>query len=202
MSAQPSIKYRLTGASVLIAIAIIFLPLILDGQKKNQILDSQIPEKPISGEIILVNINASKSDTPIKTTSPQMQEVQITTKELLSTKKEKTEQSSTRVKATSKTQSMDLEGDKRRDRPNYQGSAFVIQLGSFSNKTNAQKVVEKLKSAGYKAYIKVVKTNNKITHKVLVGPELERKQAEFKISALNKLTKLKSMVLVYDPLKH
>lgn len=217
MRSEPLIKYRLTGASVLIAVAVIFLPLILDGQKKNQILESKIPEKPISGEIVLVNIAKSdiaqinaqgknaKQQSGSDTSNANHSVIKSTNaiKESTVLEKDAKKQSAaasilvdTTAKITNKT------GDKRLDRPDFQSSAFVIQLGSFSNHKNALKLVEKLKGAGYKAYLKVVTSNGKTVSRVLVGPQLKRQQSQSKIKPLNKLSGLQSIILVYDPLRH
>ncbi len=220
MSTEPNIKYRVTGAMVLIALAVIFLPLILDGQKKNQILDSKIPEKPISGEIILVNVEDATNQQKSESKSVQTIEVELdpvvqqkTDKsELVENKKAEAKKDDVRVPVVKsqpfKSEPVKVEtqratsSDKRQDRPNYKSSAFVIQLGSFSNKANAQKLVDKLKKAGYKAYLKAGKSNSKSINRVLVGPELKRPQAESKIKALNKISGLKAIIVSYDPLRH
>ena len=149
MSTEPNIKYRVTGAMVLIALAVIFLPLILDGQKKNQILDSKIPEKPISGEIILINVedttNQQKSEIKsVQTVEVELEPVQqnkidetvLAVKDDVKVPVVKSEPVKTEVSKSETTKTVLSEN--RQDRPNYKSSAFVIQLGSFSNRTNAQ----------------------------------------------------------------
>jgi len=218
VSTEPNIKYRVTGAMVLIALAVIFLPLILDGQKKNQILDSKIPEKPISGEIILVNVDDTTNEQKEETNSVQIVEVgsvqqnKVDDTELAENQKAEVEKDDIKVpvvkseavksEITKSETTKTVLSENRQDRPNYKSSAFVIQLGSFSNKTNAQKLVDKLKKSGYKAYLKVGKSNGKLINRVLVGPELKRPQAESKIKALNKISGLKAIIVSYDPLRH
>jgi len=199
VSTEPNIKYRVTGAMVLIALAVIFLPLILDGQKKNQSLDSSIPEKPISGEIILIKVDdiesSEKSEANEATTDTPIIAEKVLPLEIETLPKSKTPD----IKKETITNEV---ADQRPDRPNYKSTAFVIQLGSFSNKGNAQTVVDKLKSAGYKAYLKESNSKGKILNRVLVGPEIKRDQAESKIDALTKLTGLKAIIVSYDPLIH
>ncbi len=227
MSTEPNIKNRVTGAIVLVALAVIFLPLILDGQKKNQILKSQIPEKPIKGEIILVNVDdlgSSMASSSNKKNNPSQEKAPVTKKPGFEVQKQqqtnkteadkiatqKTETNSrTNIKSALpeiKTTKPDVVVSKpeevRRDRPDYKSAAFVIQLGSFGNKTNANKLVSRLKKAGYKAYLSVGKSNGKPIHRVLVGPILKRNQAESKIAALAKLSGLNPMIVTYDPLRH
>ena len=189
MSTEPNIKYRVTGAMVLIALAVIFLPLILDGQKKNQILNSSIPAKPISGEIILVNVE--DIDSTKKNSA---------TENIDNSKDEAVENKNSEAEVIVPTNTKVVE--KRRDRPNYKSSAFVIQLGSFGSQANASKLVVKLKEAGYKAYLMEGESDGKVIYRVLVGPELKREQAESKLEALNKLSGLKVIIVSYDPLIH
>jgi len=232
VSVEPNIKNRVTGAIVLVALGVIFLPLILDGQKKNQILESQIPEKPIKGEIILVNVDdiqsnskansnnsADKSD---KTNGPEVNN-KNSAKEIVQNKEpiqtptktpkneSKTEQSATKkevskpkpeIKHSKPEVIVSKPVEERRSRPNYKAAAYVIQLGSFGNKTNANKLVSKLKKASYKAYLSNGKSNGKTIYRVLVGPILIRNQAESKINGITKLTGLKPIIVTYDPLKH
>jgi len=202
---ETNIKQRLTGAIVLIALAVIFLPLILDGQKKQQILESQIPDKPISGEIILVNIDKQKHqqqehEQPEVKAESEASEI-IKAKEITPQKVKEVvvdkQPISTAVDAT-KVQ----KNQPRIDRPSYKSSAFVIQVGSFGSSSNANKLIKKLKAAGYKAYLRKGQSNGKTINRVLVGPELKRSNAESKLSKLNKISGLNSMIVTYDPLKH
>jgi len=228
VSVEPNIKNRVTGAIVLVALGVIFLPLILDGQKKNQILESQIPEKPIKGEIILVNVDDIQADSETSTRNTdnktdKVSEAEVientSVKELVvnkqppkSTAKQTKPTKSAAKKEVSKSKSEPDDAkaevvvskpvEERRSRPNYKAAAYVIQLGSFGNKTNANKLVSKLKNKNYKAYLSNGKSNGKTIYRVLVGPILKRDQAESKISGITKLTGLKPIIVTYDPLKH
>ena len=208
------ITHRVTGAMVLIALAVVFLPLILDGQKKNQILESKIPAKPMNGEIILINIEEStiKNKAKLEETNNESETTkneaviknepikEITTKPVTAPIKIQKKESNAKPEATKPVPVKTT--TERSTRPAYKAAAYVIQLGSFSNQTNARKLVDKLKAAGYKAYLRSSKANNKTINRVLVGPELKRTQAESKLSALNKISGLKAIIVSYDPLRH
>jgi DedD protein len=233
VNTEPNIKYRVTGALVLIALAVIFLPLLLDGQKKNQILESNIPNKPVTGEIILINIaDTEKANEQLKNNAEQgnnetaEQEQPVIenekVKEVIANSK-KVEKDNIETK-TSDTQTIKIAEQKpiakspvtkppvtipvdntqkeRADRPKYKSSAYVIQIGSFSKKSSAQKIVDNLKAAGFKAYLKQGKSNGKSINRVLVGPELKHDKAASQLSAIDKISGLKAIVLSYDPLKH
>jgi len=225
---ETNIKQRLTGAIVLIALAVIFLPLILDGQKKKQILESQVPDKPISGEIILVNIDQQKRqqaktsqanvkaevegnsvESEIINKKEAITEIILPTKSSSNVSNSESSNVSKTIKMPNPVLSKSLEkgnptvvAKERTNRPNYQSSAFVIQVGSFGNQANADKLISKLKKAGFKAYGKNGRSKGKSLHRVFVGPELKRSGAESKLSKLNKISGLNSIIVTYDPLKH
>lgn len=54
---------------------------------------------------------------------------------------------------------------------------WVIQLGSFNESANAQKLVDQLRSDGMTAYLETITARSTTTYRVLVGPFLEREEA-------------------------
>ena len=77
--------------------------------------------------------------------------------------------------------------------------AWVIHLGSFSNKKNVKALLEKLIDSGYNAYTKPIKTKNGTLTKVFIGPELIKSSLEKKLSKLKKLTNVQGKVALYQP---
>jgi len=57
-------------------------------------------------------------------------------------------------------------------------AGFVVQVGSYASVDNAAGVVEKLKAAGYRAYSETDSHQGKVVHRVMVGPEIHKKDAE------------------------
>lgn len=60
--------------------------------------------------------------------------------------------------------------------------SFALQVGTFDNNANAEKMRNKLRKAGYTTFIRKSKSKGKTTYKVRIGPELER-------SVLDKINK-------------
>ncbi len=73
--------------------------------------------------------------------------------------------------------------------------AFAVQLGSFSDKMNAESLMKKLQAQGFTAYIHTTKTATGTWVRVLVGPELRRADAQALQSKLQKVTNLPGMVV-------
>jgi DedD protein len=57
-------------------------------------------------------------------------------------------------------------------------SAWVVQLGSFSSRENADSLVRRLQTNGFPGYVEQVKSGTESVFKVRVGPELSRAKAE------------------------
>ncbi len=82
--------------------------------------------------------------------------------------------------------------------PEFKESAYIIQIGSFSNKDNALKLVNDLRRQDYRAYQRVSKDYSR----VFVGPYPDKKIAESRSEKLTQLVGSKVTVLEFDPIKH
>jgi len=71
---------------------------------------------------------------------------------------------------------------------------WVIQLGSFSEVSNANKLVAELKSKGFTAFTEQ-DHKNKNRHRVLIGPEEDRTLADKTVAKLEKQFHIKSIVV-------
>lgn len=80
-------------------------------------------------------------------------------------------------------------------------AGFVVQVGSYSSADNAAGVVEKLKAAGYRAYSETDSHQGKIVHRVMVGPEIHKKDAERTRQQLANDSRFgfKGLVRIYAP---
>ncbi|MDP1601704.1 MAG: SPOR domain-containing protein [Legionella sp.] len=74
-------------------------------------------------------------------------------------------------------------------------SRYSVQLGTFSQQTNAVSLVNKLKTKGYKAFFSKTNTKNGTVYKVMVGPRDKKQEAEVLQQQLAEMTKLKGIVV-------
>lgn len=79
-------------------------------------------------------------------------------------------------------------------------SAYVIQIGSFKNKTNALRLVNQLRANGYPAFIQKMSTALGENTRVFVGPSNKRTTATELASRLENDMHLKGIVISYQPL--
>ena len=72
---------------------------------------------------------------------------------------------------------------------------------SYSDADNASGMVDKLKDAGYRAYIQTDSHEGKVVHRVMVGPEIRKNDAEATRQKLadDERFKLKGLVRIYVP---
>lgn len=79
-------------------------------------------------------------------------------------------------------------------------AAWVIQMGSFKNKTNALRLVNQLRASGYRAFIQRTSTALGESTRVFVGPENKQANARALASRLETDMHLRGIVISYKPL--
>ena len=190
---EQKLKERLVGAAVLVAIVVIFIPIILsDSPETESISGSNIPEKPESNfnsRIIPVIENDEKtplalieSDSNNSEETPK-KKVEEVIKEIVVEKIESHDDRSAEITSSIKA--------------NVGLSAWIVQLGSFTDEDNAQSLNIKLREAGYPAFVEPLKTNGKISYRVRVGPEIKRSEADSLLKKLKEKMNLDGIVVSY-----
>jgi DedD protein len=61
---------------------------------------------------------------------------------------------------------------------------WAVQVGAFGSEASARKLVDQLREAGYRAYVAPVSRSGKTLHRVRVGPEAARAEAESLVAGL------------------
>lgn len=86
----------------------------------------------------------------------------------------------------------------RDEKSNFTKMSYVIQLGSFSHKSNVEALLKKLKKNNFTAFTRPIKTPNGTLTKVFVGPDLDKKKLEAQLPVLKKLTKLNARITQFN----
>lgn len=76
-------------------------------------------------------------------------------------------------------------------------SGWVVQLAALSKQDNALALRERLRTLGYTAFVEEIKTAKGMQYRVRVGPELERTNADNLRNRLEEQVKLKGIVMKY-----
>jgi len=192
----------LVGAAVLIVIAVVFIPMLLTGPiDADSITKTNIPERPTekfnSRLIPITNpVTANTSNTGDAATTEQppiaediKDEIAAKSADNLPKKSEVTKSTKSQVKNT-------LENKTVKDKQ-VGLTAWVVQLGSFSSKVNADKLNLTLRKSGFPAFVEPLEQNKEIVYRVRVGPELLRADADVLLKKIKENTKLDGIVLNY-----
>jgi DedD protein len=199
-------RRRLVGSIVLVFIAIIVLPMILEhapkqeGKKIEIIIPSEnLPDEssavvaPVDSvpDTVPTSINATTGSGAPGTESSTSKEViteaeQITEKKpdlLIKPVQKKKEQGNRAVESKG-----DSENNHKDKKPIVTIEKFVVQLGAFSDSTKAKHQQRSLASNGIKkAYTEIIKNKNTEVTRVRVGPFSTREAAEKEQRKLRKL---------------
>ena len=187
-------KQRLVGALVLIALAVIIIPLIIDFRKDydHVIKSTNIPPKPDDFRIEVVPLTPPEdanslptlkdSEDIVSESSPAGQEIPSTAaaEPSLSAKPREpvvqAEATPGAVKTdTSKTVAVAKPAN---ETVRVDDRGWIVQLGSFSSKENAEDLRNQLQKKGYKAFVDEVAVGGKQIQRVRIGPMEKKPQAE------------------------
>jgi len=168
------LKQRLTGAVILTSLAIIILPLLLDGTEQGRVeVITQIPEPPqIDLKDISVNDVSRKIEQMERASEARLpQEV---------------------VDETDYEAEADFIFDKNNLPVNWS-----IQLGSFQNEENATRLREELRKQNYRSYILHARTNEGEIYRVFVGPSSSKEALNEMATEIEESLKLKGRIVRY-----
>ena len=212
-------KQRMVGALVLVALAVIFLPMLFtreDEMRQVRVEAPQAPAMPSLPEVkvepvavpepqvlpeepqqppVVVNESTAPVATPSQpiTPSPQTQaQVQPKPQTPVPTPAPapKVESRPAATPAPATTASAPSKID-----ANGLPVSWSIQLASLSNRAGAESLQNTLRSQGYNAYIRSAGGMNR----VYVGPLIERAEAERVRDAINRKQNLKGFVVRFQP---
>ncbi|MEH6470581.1 MAG: SPOR domain-containing protein [Halopseudomonas sp.] len=196
-------KERLVGILLLLAIAAIFLPMVLDGEGVRQgRLQAVIPEPPEVVEIVhyqpknLPHRDSSELAAPEPTPAVKLKPPP---KPLAAAKPASTATTKAPAVAAKTPPKVATKSSMGTDKPvlDKQGvpAAWTLQLASFKERTNAEALQQRLLKRGYKSYIRAKGELSK----VFVGPDLQRSVIEGLKVELKRELKLEGLVLRFKP---
>ena len=197
---------RLIGTVILVSVGVVVLPDIFDGQKEHYKEEfASIPLQPKAGE-------DEKYTTVPDPTEEQValpeDPAEVTIDHSQSEHKQNADLSTTdttsvvAVKPQSKPEPKPVvKPQPKPEKPAATTSgSWAIQLGVFSNVSNAQALVEKLQAVGYQAHLSPKNPKSGQYVRVIVGPETSKDKLTGQIGQLQKITGLKGRVFKFNPL--
>ena len=188
------LKERLIGIIVLVLFAVIFIPMFfsdpIDLVSKEKTNLSNSKESEFVSKLKPVDDSTQEFDTKrIEYDTVTEETPQTVTEETPQTVTEETPQTVTE-------ESTDLVNEETAFRKeslteNQMGQMnWIVQIGSYSNKENAEKENLRAKNAGFRSFINPITQNNKIMYQVCLGPEYDELDANKLREEIKKKIKL------------
>ena len=182
------IKQRLVGIAVVFSLAVIFLPMLLDGsgfEKKN--LEIEIPEQPMfetrtDFDQKIIELRAKVNELPELT--PRF--VDENTRDTENRINRQTDKKPVKTKQeTSETRSG--------------GDSWILQAGSFKDRKKAMMLRDKLRQSKIAAvFIEQFSHNGEINYRVRLGPFLNHRQSKIAQNKIQAKYNIDSLILKYE----
>jgi DedD protein len=186
-----ALKERIIGAAVLVVFVVLIVPVFLDGPPQSGEIVSErvpLPGQAAEGETRTVVLERDR-DEPVpvaaSVTAPQAEEPQ---------KAEPEAKPEPEPKAAAVARS-EPEPEPEPAKPAAQSPApesasstgmWAVQLGSFGNQQNAERLAADLRKQGFAAFLSQLSTDSGELHRVRIGPQKDRESAEAMAARLAK----------------
>lgn len=207
-------KRRVVGTIVLLALALIILPQLFDGEGSYQPqVQSRIPERPIItllpepqqvrpamvGDSQSPSVTAEAQD---ESTEPSLStEASLSTQASMPTGRAVSDNASEPAEVSSEA-SATIVSTETASRPTLNASGlpegWVVQLGTFGDIDNASKLLADLLAKGYKAYERRSVRDAREMSTILVGPVIDRAEADRLLAELAAALDLKPLIKRYE----
>ena len=196
-----ALQNRLVGTVIIVALAVIFLPDLLDGKKQTkQDIQVSIPKVP---EVLSMQ---QPSEVDMEALNQQAQitasiELEIAVDDEPSTELESSRPTMNIPTTNNASSELNMQPQNPNASLAYQtqiliadpqdSAGWVVQLGSFRHQKNVRELIDILEKAGYRTFSRPVQTPSGELTKVFVGPEIEQEKLKMALPHLNEITKLK-----------
>jgi len=191
---ESGLKQRLTGAAVLVILAVIFIPMLLDTAKedKQEMEGANIPAQPADMPA------PPEEDFSSRVVPLEQPPVPAPAEEAESIEPAPIVENPAPSESTPAAKVPPQPEVTNEDQTSRVGvTAWVVQLGSFSSEENAEALNQKLRQAGFKAFVEPLRQNGGTVYRVRVGPELKRSDADGINDRLQKELELDGIVVHY-----
>ncbi|WP_312342825.1 SPOR domain-containing protein [Stutzerimonas nitrititolerans] len=195
MAMDRGLIQRMVGALVLIALAVIFVPMLFNREDDARRVEVDAPAMPQTPA--MPDVEVQPVEVPKPAAEPFPEEFEII-EEGPETEAQVPAEPITAPPAvaepTPTPPAERPEPEQRLDAANLPVS-WSVQLASLSNRESAEALTAKLRSQGYNAYVRTFEGMNR----VFVGPLVERAEANRLRDVLERQQKLKGFVVRFKP---
>jgi DedD protein len=193
---EQRLKQRLIGAIVLVALAVIFIPMLLQGPVERHLADIpiEIPPKPaMNVDVQPQPSEGGAGNAPAASTS-------FTPSTPLDPASRPPENSGAPRQGPAELEPSAepvAAGEPLESPPRTPSelAAWAVQVGSFGTQGNALGLRDRLRRKGYAAYTETIQSDGKTFYRVRVGPTIQREEAEQLQAKLARKESLKGLVV-------
>ena len=191
---ERALKERIIGAAVLVVFAVLIVPVFLDGPPADgEIVTERVLLPGQEGqETQTVVLERDRKDPVPAATTPAPARQDSVVKEPVR------EEPKPVVVQPQPEKTPETAPEQAEPKPKPKPAAsqpavasttgmWAVQLGSFSNKDNAEKLAADLRKQGYAAFLSQLPTDKGLLHRVRIGPQKDRASAEAMASRLAKV---------------
>ncbi|MCK9783007.1 cell division protein DedD [Proteus columbae] len=209
---------RLVGAVVLVAVGVIFLPALLDGDKKyNEDQFASIPLVPKPGDEQEIESIAPIEQTAVPSTPSEgasegmiseavtgMEQSVVTTPEPpavvpVQPSEQQPQQPPTQVPPAVVTPPVQPPAPPVQETKPPKGEAWVVQLGALKNAAKVEEIIAKMHFSGYPVYTIPARPVSGQVTRIYIGPSASKSELQAILPHLKELTGLQGEVRAYKP---
>ncbi|HKK05601.1 MAG TPA: SPOR domain-containing protein [Gammaproteobacteria bacterium] len=207
------LKQRLIGAIVLVALAVIFIPMLLNGGRgdKGVSFGTNIPPKPSEQREVRVLELHDMPQPPEKQDSgralidkdltapppPGKSAGQPAGADKPSGPNESASPGDSTPKSAAESAPQPGKAPSKSDADVQAPKGWAVQVGSFSHQKNALALRDRLRAKKFPAFVDAVRSDGATVYRVRVGPEVRRADAEALQKRLDKYIKGKTLVVAH-----
>ncbi|MEW8561819.1 MAG: SPOR domain-containing protein [Candidatus Thiodiazotropha sp.] len=196
MALEERLKQRLLGGAVLVALVVIFVPMLIEEPvERTSVSDYKIPAKPAVRRPLPEA--GSQQDRKIEQHQVATPAVKPDSKPASEPTPEPTPEPKPAPVKESTPPAAEPKHAPRSSPARPSPTAWVIQVASLTNENNAKKLVEQLRKADLPAQMEKVKLNGKQHYRIRVGPEVDHRLAEKMAAKIKKRFKLNPKLMQY-----
>lgn len=182
---------RVVGAVVLVALGVIILPGVLDGDKTHYQIGASIPLIPPAPEDNNSAVNLPPVTEPLP--DPVIPDPVVDDNSQVDPAPVERQPQTDNTPPVTNTPPSTTQPDNRQTQA-PKGKAYVIQLGALTNAAKVEEIKATLSFANYTVFTIPATAVQGKTTRIFVGPEASRQKLESTLPALEKLTGLKGVV--------
>ncbi len=181
-----ALKERIIGAAVLVVFVVLIVPIFLDGPPEGgEVISERVPlpgqaDQDDSRTIVLERDRKEPVPAVAATDQPEPERRPPAT----------VKQANTETRPQAKPPAAEPAPQQQPEAPAAATSSstgmWAVQLGSFGNQENAERLAADLRKQGFVAFLSKISTASGQRHRVRIGPQKDRESAEATAAQLQK----------------